>query len=418
MSLKTKDSKLRAQSEDFLQVFDAEWSKRMSTQCFKKLYDDKLDKEQTIPLTSDLIKLSSYLNKEIKCKLEAKNKIDADEWCELAKLTLCKLINLTKRRAGEVGKMKLKDYHQRPTWDIHKTDEIFSSLSEFEKKLANKLDLIKIKGKRGRHVPLILTPDVSKAMSILVKNREFINKENNFCFANRGDYYLRPWDVMKEMCIRVKVENIQTMTSTKMRKYVATTSQILNLQNEELGILASHLGHDINVHRKYYRLQSSTLELAKVSKLLIAIESGVAHKFAGKTLNDIETPYTSQTTEETDLPGSSRDTKEDELSIQRRCSRSPIVNREDSPNYRSRSSSSDINELPSQFPNPTKKKSNAAKPWDMHVKAEAFKSFSVELRLKKAPGKIKCEEFMAKIKLNRKWTDVKNLIKMNIINQH
>jgi len=47
------------------------------------------------------------------------------------------------------------------------------------------------------------------------------------------------------------------------------------------------MGHTLSVHRQFYRLQEQTLELAKVSKLLIAVDNGNCHKFAGKTLDNI-----------------------------------------------------------------------------------------------------------------------------------
>ena len=47
------------------------------------------------------------------------------------------------------------------------------------------------------------------------------------------------------------------------------------------------MGHDINVHRQYYRIHESKLELAKVSKLLLAVDSGRASQFAGKKLDEI-----------------------------------------------------------------------------------------------------------------------------------
>ncbi|XP_033730878.1 uncharacterized protein LOC117320378 [Pecten maximus] len=47
------------------------------------------------------------------------------------------------------------------------------------------------------------------------------------------------------------------------------------------------MGHTLSVHRQYYRLQEQTLELAKVSKLLIASDAGHAHKYAGKSLDNI-----------------------------------------------------------------------------------------------------------------------------------
>ena len=56
----------------------------------------------------------------------------------------------------------------------------------------------------------------------------------------------------------------------------------------ELMELARHMGHDLSVHKKFYRLQEDVIELAKVSKLLIAVEDGRAADYAGKSLDDID----------------------------------------------------------------------------------------------------------------------------------
>ena len=63
--------------------------------------------------------------------------------------------------------------------------------------------------------------------------------------------------------------------------------QIADLQPGELEWLAQHLGHTVEIHRSAYRLHESTIELAKVSKLLIAIDSGNISTFKGKSLTDI-----------------------------------------------------------------------------------------------------------------------------------
>ncbi|KAJ8389499.1 hypothetical protein AAFF_G00118890, partial [Aldrovandia affinis] len=60
------------------------------------------------------------------------------------------------------------------------------------------------------------------------------------------------------------------------------------MTNTEMDQLASFLGHDIRVHREFYRLPEKTLQLAKVSKLLLALEQGRVAEFHGKTLDEIE----------------------------------------------------------------------------------------------------------------------------------
>lgn len=65
---------------------------------------------------------------------------------------------------------------------------------------------------------------------------------------------------------------------------VATLSQVLNLNNHEMDQVTDFLGHDICVHREYNRLPESTTQLAKISKLLFAMEKGSLSNIQGKSL--------------------------------------------------------------------------------------------------------------------------------------
>lgn len=61
----------------------------------------------------------------------------------------------------------------------------------------------------------------------------------------------------------------------------------MDLDSTEVGWLANHLAHDPNTHKSFYRKHDATLELAKVSKLLLVAEKGELGRFAGKKLDDI-----------------------------------------------------------------------------------------------------------------------------------
>jgi len=50
---------------------------------------------------------------------------------------------------------------------------------------------------------------------------------------------------------------------------------LVNLQENELDIVATFLGHNIRVHREYYRLPNSSLQLAKVGKMITSKEKGI-----------------------------------------------------------------------------------------------------------------------------------------------
>lgn len=155
--------------------------------------------------------------------------------------------------------------------------------------------MVEILGKRGRKVPVILTPDVKNAIEILNKARDeedvMVSKVNQFIFAvNDGNSLnpLRGHDVIKMVCNMANLKQPELVTSTNLRKYVATISQLVDMNETEMGWLAGHLGHDIHIHKEYYRMQPSTLEMAVVGNLLMAVDEGRAHKFKGKHLRDIK----------------------------------------------------------------------------------------------------------------------------------
>ncbi|KAJ8894102.1 hypothetical protein PR048_006712 [Dryococelus australis] len=64
-------------------------------------------------------------------------------------------------------------------------------------------------------------------------------------------------------------------------------TQLLNLREHKLDAVASFIGYDIRVHRQYYRLQEDTMELAKVSKLLIDMGKCHLSSMKGKNLDEV-----------------------------------------------------------------------------------------------------------------------------------
>lgn len=61
----------------------------------------------------------------------------------------------------------------------------------------------------------------------------------------------------------------------------------MDLRDGEREWLAEHLGHTMGVHKSHYRLQEPVVEMAQLSKLLLAIDDGKASQFVGRKLSDI-----------------------------------------------------------------------------------------------------------------------------------
>ena len=77
------------------------------------------------------------------------------------------------------------------------------------------------------------------------------------------------------------------MKSTNLRKYVATVSQLVDMNESEMGWLANHMGHNIQIHKDFYRLPQTMIEMAVVGNLLMAVDEGRAHLFKGKNPREI-----------------------------------------------------------------------------------------------------------------------------------
>ena len=48
------------------------------------------------------------------------------------------------------------------------------------------------------------------------------------------------------------------------------------------------MGHNVRIHCEYYHVHESTIELAKVRKILAVVDEGSISKWIVKTLNEID----------------------------------------------------------------------------------------------------------------------------------
>ncbi|KAF3838040.1 hypothetical protein F7725_009808 [Dissostichus mawsoni] len=273
----------------FRRVYETRWNELISAASLRTLQESKWNAPQLLPFTKDVQTLHSYLDVQ---QQEVHSKLSADKspqtWSQLAKVTLTQVILFNRRRAGEVSKMPLSAYLSQNPSDPQ--EDVNIALSELEKKLCKYFRRIEIRGKRGRKVPVLLTPAMQQALDLLVGTRQEcgVPKENIYLFARPSAFTCyRGSDCLRYFAKACGAKNPESLTSTKLRKQTGTLSQVLNLTNTELDLLADFLGHDIRVHRQFYRLPEGTLQLAKISKLLMALEQGRLAEFQGKTLDDI-----------------------------------------------------------------------------------------------------------------------------------
>ncbi|XP_067291008.1 uncharacterized protein [Pseudorasbora parva] len=252
------------------------------------MQEKRWNKEDDIPLTKNVIALRNHLRMvEDDARAELKQQMSLRAYKTLNETVLAQVIIFNKRREGEASRLTLEIYTKASTSAIN--EDIYETLSPLEKELSKILTRIEIRGKRGKKVPVFLTDRMKESIDLLVKRREEagVPAENPYLFARPGVMTnIRGCDCLRKYANESKAENPELLRSTKLRKQVATLCQLLDLSEQELEQVARFMGHDIRVHRDFYRQTDKTFQIAKISKLLFAMEQGT-ETLRGKNLNTL-----------------------------------------------------------------------------------------------------------------------------------
>ncbi|XP_064631652.1 uncharacterized protein LOC135489946 [Lineus longissimus] len=289
LSIRENDDVGIKEAERFLTLKDTEWIEKITSLARSNLATRKFNKPANLPKSEDITKVTEYLKNQLAVCSTDGDKSNMQDYRELQTLVLARLMTFNRRRPGEIEQMLVTSYTDRPDWVSAGLDTIKEVMTPLESKLVKTLDMVELRGKRGRKVPVLIPVECKAPMAQLMmhRNRVGIPSTNIYFFATTGEGCLRAGDCLDKIVQRLKLAKPAAMKVTPIRKYIATFSQVLDLGENQLEWLANHLGHDVSVHRQYYRLQESTLEMAKISKLLMLVDSGKGKEYLGKNLDDI-----------------------------------------------------------------------------------------------------------------------------------
>jgi len=202
----------------------------MSCPSLASLKTSSYNKPVELPTTSDLMKLKAYAEEQMNLLTEKlKEEPQYQHWRKLSEVVLTRLLVFNKRRASEPAKLELSEYVNRPQWKKHSNRELIDNLQPLEHKLMERMDMIQVPGKRNSKVPILITPDVSLAMQLLVESRQRcgVSAKNKYFFATDStNGYLNTWLVLHNHAVAAHVDNPRLITSTRLRKYVATLAQV------------------------------------------------------------------------------------------------------------------------------------------------------------------------------------------------
>ncbi|XP_067296597.1 uncharacterized protein [Pseudorasbora parva] len=287
-ALMNDDDLAEKKAKKFFELLEKNWRNSVSIIAHQTMQEKRWNKEDDIPLTKNVIALRNHLRMvEDDARAELKQQMSLRAYKTLNETVLAQVIIFNKRREGEASRLTLEIYTKASTSAIN--EDIYETLSPLEKELSKILTRIEIRGKRGKKVPVFLTDRMKESIDLLVKRREEagVPAENPYLFARPGVMTnIRGCDCLRKYANESKAENPELLRSTKLRKQVATLCQLLDLSEQELEQVARFMGHDIRVHRDFYRQTDKTFQIAKISKLLFAMEQGT-ETLRGKNLNTL-----------------------------------------------------------------------------------------------------------------------------------
>lgn len=284
-----------ADLKTLIQLIDSEWRFEISTQASNDLNVKKWNKITMVPLASDLKLVKEYLTEKANAavKILLNCDINKEAYITLLETVFCRVLLLNRRRPGELQRLPLHVY-QLHLEDSQKYEEFADMVTPTEKILLRVFKRIVIRGKRGRGVPVLFSSDVQEHIEVLLKSREkILNKNNPYLFGNVST--LQPicgYKVITKYAKLSGAKNPDAITATKLRKHLATLTQVLNMSENDLEQLSTFMGHTVNIHRGSYRLPDDVFQTAKVSKLLLLMEKGEAALYKGKSLDDIDLDLT------------------------------------------------------------------------------------------------------------------------------
>lgn len=120
-----------------------------------------------------------------------------------------------------------------------------------EKKLASRMEICYVEGKKKAKsvkkalVPILFMEEVIKSIKVLVANRDIlkIDSKNQYVFAAE-DSYLRGWNTLQKITKTIPGLEQPKLTPTRTRKVLATTLQLMDMNDAELTWVTNHFGHN------------------------------------------------------------------------------------------------------------------------------------------------------------------------------
>ncbi len=243
--IKERDQAGAEEARNFQQLYEKNFTKKIGSQSVKRIHDAHLNKETKMVKTDDVVKLCQGLKEDISRFLKRfEEEPNANTYSDLSQAVMTYLMVYNRKRAGELARTKLQNFHDATRNQLGQQKEEIAKLPKVEQALAKFHLLMQIKGKKGRHVSVLIPKLCEEALVALQTGREAcgVVAENPYLFPQQsGDSHLNPWPIVRKFAMKYELDDPDSIKSTALRKHLATSVQVLNLKENEMDHVADHM---------------------------------------------------------------------------------------------------------------------------------------------------------------------------------
>ncbi|XP_067214617.1 uncharacterized protein [Linepithema humile] len=281
--IKTGDTEKKIQVKDFLKLWIVDIAISVNRTVMETQSTHKRRKTINLPSLEDIKKLYLHLKeKRVKAFKALQQSFSYIHWLSLAETTLTSVHVFNRRRAGEIERILIEDFKNHEKLNKNMYSDIYKSLSDKHKKIAEKYVRFCIRGKLGRTVPVLLTKDLFQCIILILKFRKEaeVPDKNPYIFglpgiSKRRYKYLRACVLMRRFANECNAMDSTTLRGTILRKHVATYCIQLNLNDIDVSDLATFMGHSDKIHKDHYRQPLPSRDILKISQYLEAVQGKV-----------------------------------------------------------------------------------------------------------------------------------------------
>lgn len=132
--------------------------------------------------------------------------------------------------------------------------------------MLQKFKRVVIRGKHGRGESVLLITQLQTHTEKQIELRNNFLKINNYylIFKTNTNNLLTGYKVIHKYAKKCRSKNPNALTSTKLRKHLATILQVFSINDNKIVQLATFMGHPQNVNKHVYRLSDDVYQTAKI----------------------------------------------------------------------------------------------------------------------------------------------------------